>query len=180
VHLSDSLPKSAIERIDQTLEALPEEKRKVERRRRLHEWIDAGHGSCVLRHDACAQIVQNAFLHFDAQRYHLFAWVVMPNHFHVLFQPMNGWAMAKTVASWKKFTARRLKDWIRANQEICVPGNAVLPNCEGPIWHPEYWDRYIRNKKHFQDAVDYILMNPVKAGLCLKPKDWQWSSTYVQ
>jgi len=49
VHLADSLPKSAIERIDQMLEALPNEQRTIERRRRLHDWVDAGHGSCLLR-----------------------------------------------------------------------------------------------------------------------------------
>lgn len=180
VHLADSLPKLAVERIDLMIEALPEEKRKVERRKRLHEWIDAGHGSCLLRHKECAEIVQNAFLHFDRERYQLFAWVVMPNHFHVLFQPIVGWSIAKIVGSWKKFTGRRLKDWIRATQESCVPGNAVLPNCEEPLWHHEYWDRYIRNEKHFQDALDYIIRNPVKAHLCKEPEHFKWSSAYVR
>jgi len=178
VHLADSLPKSAIERIDQMIGALPDEQRAVERRRRLHEWIDAGHGACVLSHDHCAKTVQDAFLHLDGQRYRLFAWMVMPNHFHVLFQPWNGWSMAKIVASWKKFTGRQLKAWIRANQEICVPGNAALPSCESPLWHHEYWDRYIRNEKHFRDVVNYIEDNPVKAGLCKDPSQWKWSSAY--
>jgi REP element-mobilizing transposase RayT len=191
VHMADSLPKSAIARIDQKLESLPEEKWEVERRRRLHEWIDAGHGSCLLSHRECAETVQNAFLHFDGQRYRLFAWVVMPNHFHVLFQPLKGWSVAKIVGSWKKFTGRRIKDWVRATREMtpleeenraarenCVPGNAVLPNCEEPIWHHEYWDRYIRNEKHFHDAVDYIHNNPVKAGLYREPRHFTWSSAY--
>lgn len=86
--------------------------------------------------------------------------------------------MAKIVASWKKFTGRKIKDWIRANQEICVPGSAVLPNCEGPVWHHEYWDRYIRNEKHFHAALDYIHQNPVKSGLCVEPSNWKWSSAY--
>jgi REP element-mobilizing transposase RayT len=69
-------------------------------------------------------------------------------------------------------------DGKRANQEICVPGNAALPSYEGALWHPEYWDRYIRNGKHFQDAVDYNHKNPIKAGLCREPQHFEWSSAY--
>jgi hypothetical protein len=45
-----------------------------------------------------------------------------------------------------------------------------------PVWHPEYWDRFIRNERHFQQAVEYIRQNPVKAGLVRKAEDWRWSS----
>ncbi len=206
VHLVDSLPKSAIERIDQQIEALADQERLLERRKRLHDWIDAGHGSCLLREPDCAQIVEGALHHFDGERYRLFAWVVMPNHFHVLFQPMEGWSMAKIVASWKKFTATEIKKWQRANTEIRDPGNATLPSCsasesvteanaeirdpgnatlpscsasqKSPLWHPEYWDRYIRNEKHFNAVIDYIHNNPVKAGLCETPELWPFSSAY--
>lgn len=182
VHLADSLPKSAVDRIDKMIEALPDEARAVERRRRLHDWIDAGHGSCLLRELRCAQIVEDAFLHFDGERYRLFAWVIMPNHFHVLFQPLNGWTVKKVVASWKKFTATEIKKWLRTNAEIRDPGNATLPSCsesgKSPLWHPEYWDRYIRNQKHFDAVIDYIHTNPVKAHLCTAPENWPFSSAY--
>lgn len=175
VHLADSLPKSAIRRIDERIEAMPDEERAVERRKRLNELIDAGHGTCHLRETACAEIVENAFLHFDGARYRLLAWCVMPNHFHVLFQALSDWSVAKIVASWKKFTATEIKKWIRANTEIRDPGATA----KSSLWHPEYWDRYIRNEKHFNDVIDYIHMNPVKAGFCRKPADWKWSSAYA-
>ncbi|NBB78661.1 MAG: transposase [Verrucomicrobia bacterium] len=193
VHLADSLPEAAVKRIDQLIDSLPEKERQIERRRRLHEWIDAGHGSCLLREPVLAGIVEGAFHYFDDERYRLFAWVVMPNHFHVLFQPLNGWSMAEIVASWKKFTATEIKKWVRANAEIRDPGNATLPSCsasaaganaeirdpgDGPLWHPEYWDRYVRNEKHFRDVIAYIQQNPVKARLCEQPGNWQFSSAY--
>jgi REP element-mobilizing transposase RayT len=49
-----------------------------------------------------------------------------------------------------------------------------------PVWHREFWDRYIRNEKHFLQVIEYIHMNPVKAGLVLKPGDWLWSSASSQ
>ena len=175
VHLADSLPKSAIERIEDSLAGLPDDQRMVERRKRLHEWIDAGHGSCLLRHPVIAVMLQNTFLYFDGTRYRLYAWVVMPNHIHVLFEPINDWALAKIVASWKKFTARKIRDYLKeANREIGVPGNADLPS--GPVWHREYWDRYIRNERHYQQTIAYIHNNPVTSGLVDKPEAWPWSS----
>lgn len=46
--------------------------------------LDRGFGSAVLREAACAQIVVEALLHGDLDRYALHAWCVMPNHVHVL------------------------------------------------------------------------------------------------
>ena len=166
-HLADSLPKSVLARLESELKELPAEKRDVERRKRVESWIDAGHGSCVLRMPAIAEMVQGALLSFDSVRYRVMAWVVMPNHVHALFQPVNGWTVAKIVASWKKFTARRICDMKNANREIGVPRS---------VWHREYWDRYIRNERHFQQAVEYIHLNPVRAGLVERAESWRWSS----
>lgn len=185
VHLADSLPKSAIERVDQMVKAMPDRERRIKRRKRLHEWIDAGHGACYLEDAECAKVVQDAFLYFNEECYHLYAWVVMPNHFHVLFQPVNGWSMAKIVASWKRFTATEIKKVLRARQDSARqesgdPGSANL--CIGSseqLWPREYWDRYIRNEKHLRATIAYIEQNPVKAGLCSNEADWRWSSAGV-
>jgi REP element-mobilizing transposase RayT len=167
-HLADSLPKDVLLRMDEQLTALPVAKRGVETRRRIDAWIDAGHGSCVLREPEIAAMVQESFLAFDAQRYLLLAWVVMPNHVHVLFQPIGNWTVAKIVGSWKKFTARR----------ICAYWRGIGSESGGPVWHAEYWDRYIRDPRHYARAMQYIHLNPVKAGLIAKAEDWRWSSAH--
>lgn len=43
------------------------------------------------------------------------------------------------------------------------------------FWQPEYWDRFIRDEKHMANALDYIMNNPVKAGLVKVAEDWPWS-----
>ena len=148
--------------------ALPAEKRHVERRKRLETLIDAGHGSCVLRKPNIAKMVQGSLLNFDLQRYRLLAWVVMPNHVHVLFQPIDGWTVAKIVASWKKFTARRISNERRQTSEACGD----------PVWHREYWDRFIRGQTHYEQVIKYTHLNPVKAGLVVTAESWRWSSAY--
>lgn len=181
-HLADSLPKEVVERLDEELKRLPVEKQDVERRKRVEVWMDAGYGCCVLREPVIAEMVQHSFLIFDAQRYRLLAWVVMPNHIHVLFQPLNGWTVARIVASWKSFTGRRISGWMKAGNP---PGNARLQPGELDIkdvprvWHREYWDRFMRDERHFQQTVEYIYQNPVKARLVAKAEDWRWSSAYA-
>jgi len=167
-HLADSLPRTVLLGLEFEINTLPIEKRDVERRKQMDAWIDAGHGSCLLRKPAIAGIVQGSLLILDSRRYRLLAWVVMPNHVHALFQPMDGWTVAKIVASWKKFTARKICDERRNSGE--EPGS--------PVWHREYWDRYIRDRKHLEQAIEYIHLNPVKAGLVATPERWRWSSAY--
>lgn len=173
-HLADSLPQSALRRFEEELKFLPDEKRDAELRKRIDEWIDAGHGSCVLGEPLIADMVQASLLFFDAQRYRLLAWVVMPNHVHTLFQPIDGWTVAAIVASWKKFTAGRTGDhWERRPRD-----RQQSVDRPAPVWAREYWDRYIRNEQHFQGTVSYIRSNPVKAGLVSDAALWRWSSAF--
>jgi hypothetical protein len=69
--------------------------------------------------------------------------------------------MSQIVHSWKSFTANKC--------------NEVLERT-GSIWEREPFDRYIRNERHYRNAIAYIENTPVKAGLCEKPEDWRWSS----
>jgi REP element-mobilizing transposase RayT len=166
IHLADSLPKHVVKQMEQALQLIPEHERDSERRKRIEAWIDAGHGRCDLRHPDVAAMVELALLFFDQLRYRLLAWVVMPNHVHILVQPLPGWTLAAIVASWKKFTAARIADCRRHRGESIAP----------PIWHREYWDRYIRDERHYAQTIAYIHDNPVKAGLCATAHDWPWSS----
>ena len=173
-HLADSLPKEVVRRLEEEVKAFPLDKQSVELRKKIQSWMDAGHGSCVLRVPHIGRMVQESLLFFDGQRYRVIAWVVMPNHVHVLFQTLSGWPLAKIVASWKKFTARAICDYRRT--QSTVPGPATLPKDNSPVWHREHWDRFIRNESHLYQAMEYIHYNPVKAGLTACAEDWPWSS----
>src|SRR4051812_10411131 len=49
LHLADGLAKEALDRMTLEVEDLPPSKRKVELRKKVEAWADAGHGSCILR-----------------------------------------------------------------------------------------------------------------------------------
>ena len=171
MHLGDSLPVDIVKRLDDELQMLPREKQDIARRKRVDAWLDAAHGSCILRDPAAAMIVQEALFFFDGVRYQLSGWVVMPNHVHVLFTPKSGWAMAKTIWSWKKYTAARIVDYLRAKD------NSLADNER--FWHREYWDRFMRDERHFAQTMEYIHHNPVKARLVARAEEWRWSSAWT-
>jgi REP element-mobilizing transposase RayT len=106
-------------------------------------------------------MVEDALLYFDGERYRTIAWVIMPNHVHVLIETMEGYPVGQVVHSWKSYTAKQ------ANQML---------GRSGRFWFREYFDRYVRDERHFANAVQYIHDNPVKAGLAPTPEDWPFSS----
>jgi type I restriction enzyme R subunit/putative DNA methylase len=164
--LADSLPQSELKQLEQKLLLLPEIRRDIEKRKGIEQWLDAGMGCCALRNAEAASCVQNALLHFDGDRYRVLAWVIMPNHVHVLIDPAE--PISKTIQCWKSFTAR----WLLKHNERLGLG---IPDPHH-VWMREYWDRFIRDDDHLRATIDYIHRNPVKAGLCREPGDWPWSS----
>ncbi len=116
----------------------------------IDEWLDQGSGSCLLKDPANASVVADALRHFNGDRYELASFVVMPNHVHVLFRPLEGHALPEIVKSWKGFTSREINK--RAGKT-------------GALWQDEYWDRLIRHEQHFFKVAEYIRENPVKAKL---------------
>lgn len=179
-HLADSLPIEAINRMQSEASAFSSDdtKRNADFHNRIELYLNSGHGSCILRESEIAACVEETWLRFDGERYHLLEWVVMPNHCHVLIEPYEGASLAKIVLSWKNYTARYINDFldsrtpVRQNQT----GECRTGVRRSQVWAREYWDRYIRNEHHYEAVKYYIRMNPVKAGLAIKPEDWTWSS----
>ena len=138
--------------------------RAVELRKRLDRYEDAGYGNCWLGRPDVAELVQQALLHFDGERYRLLGWSIMPNHVHVLFECVAGYPLGGVVHSWKSFTAKR------AN---------LLLGQTGQFWMEDYYDRAIRDERHLELARNYIEQNPVKAGLVSTAAAWRWGSAWV-
>ncbi len=154
--LADSLPQSVLSKIEKEISSLAEEKKEIALREKYDHWLDKGLGCCALANREMAQVVQEALLHHDGDKYNLLAWSIMPNHVHVLIKTKSD--LARIVQSWKSFTGK----WAIANNKKYSLG--IDTNAE-KFWMHEYWDRFIRDEEHFNNVVRYILNNPVKAKL---------------
>jgi putative transposase len=149
--LADSLPKAVV----QALATLPDNLAQTDER------LDAGWGACWLGRSEVAQLVEEALLYFDKDRYRLLAWCIMPNHVHVVVEAVEGNRLGAIVQAWKSFTAHQANNVLRRN---------------GPFWHKDYFDRFIRDEGHLARTIDYVESNPVKAGLASTANSWSWSS----
>lgn len=108
-------------------------------------------------------MVEETLIHFDDIKYKLIAYVIMPNHVHILIKPFGDHSLSSIMHSIKSYTSHEANNILRR---------------KGFFWSKEYFDRYIRNHDHFVKTFDYIANNPVKAHLCEKYTDWRFSSSY--
>jgi putative transposase len=47
----------------------------------------------------------------------------------------------------------------------------------GHLFGDRYATRMIESEEHLEAAARYVLLNPVRAGLCRRPADWPWSGS---
>jgi REP element-mobilizing transposase RayT len=155
-HLADSFPAA----LRSEWEAMLKIEDVRERRSQLDNYLDRGQGECHLRRTDIAKIVEDALRFHHAQWYDLLAWVVMPNHIHLLVK-VSDTSLSKIVKELKRYTARE--------------ANKILRQA-GAFWTEDYFDTYMRDAAHELMVRRYIENNPVKALLVREPKEWPWSS----
>src|SRR5437867_3864944 len=156
--LADSLPLSRRSEWEHLLRIEDERVKQIQ----LEAYLDKGHGACVLRRGDVAETVERTFLFDDGHRCRLLAWVIMPNHVHLLVE-MWQTPLSKLLHSWKILSSKR--------------ANALLGR-SGQLWQEDYRDRYMRDEEHYWKTVRYIENNPVKAGLVKSPEQWRFSSAW--
>ena len=125
--------------------------------------LDLGRfGPRWLREPGVAEAVVHALHHGQEVRhfYRLLAYVVMPNHVHLLINASA--PLQKIMQTLKGFTA------FRAHQILGKRGQA--------FWQDESFDHWVRNPVELEKIRRYIEDNPVAAGLAPHPADWPWSS----
>ncbi len=125
----------------------------------------AEYGPKWLSDQRVARLVSDSILYRHGKVYTLYAFCIMPNHVHVLFRPLKGdagepYPLSAILQSLKGYTARK--------------ANIILGR-EGPFWQDESFDRVIRDDEDFIRTLEYVLNNPVKAGLVSGWEDWPWS-----
>ena len=108
-------------------------------------YLDSGLGRCVLADSSVRKTLIEAFDFFHNERYHMLAYVIMPNHVHMLIMPYEDYSLKSIMSSIKKFTARAINK---------ITGN------KGSLWEEDYFDVLIRSYNHYAGRLEYIRNNP--------------------
>jgi REP element-mobilizing transposase RayT len=126
--------------------------------------LDQGNGSCLLRSPAVAACLSEVLTHSHNKLYFMHAFVIMPNHVHLLVSLADEASLAEKVKIWKGVSANRINRIVRR---------------EGDLWQKNYFDRIVRDHGHFVRVARYIRLNPKKA--MLKPDEFLlWESAQVR
>jgi len=119
----------------------------------------AKYGPDWLKQDKAAQLVADSLHYLDEKELKLICYCIMSNHVHFIAyqfkQPVH-----KIMNSLKTYTAREI--------------NKVLNRSE-TFWQREYYDRMIRDRNDLSQKIEYVINNPVKAGLVDTWEKWKWS-----
>lgn len=117
---------------------------------RFDEWLDAGCGSCALARPEVRAEVRECILRFDGERLRVHAVVIMPNHVHMLIEPLGENKLSQLMKGIKGASARR------TNQ---------IMGTSGQFWRDESFDHIVRSDAQYHHYLDYIAQNPIKANL---------------
>jgi putative transposase len=111
----------------------------------------------IFKVDATAKLCLEIFQRYRIQGlYNLHAFVVMPDHIHLLLTT---------------------EDLPNAMKHIRGGFSHDLAS-KREVWQPRYDDREIFDEKGYLDARDYIHQNPVRAGLVANAEDYPYSSAF--
>jgi REP element-mobilizing transposase RayT len=122
---------------------------------RLQQWLDAGMGACHLRRSDVRTKVERSLLNFDGERYHIDAFVLMPNHVHAVIVPSRGYALSMILKGIKGVSANEC--------------NKLLGR-KSRFWMDESYDHIVRDANELIVFRNYISANPKKARL--KPDEY--------
>ena len=93
--------------------------------------------------------------------FYLTAWVFLPDHWHAICAPVHPTTISLAIKSVKQSSMSAI------NQQR---------GTESEFWQSRFFDRALRTVEEYNEKVEYIHLNPVKAGLARRAQDWKWSS----
>jgi putative transposase len=119
-------------------------------------------GPVYMRMPVIAQTVIASIRSGATADYRLHTWVVMPNHVHLLITPR-----IEPSVLLRRLKGASARD---ANRSLGLTGQ--------PFWQSESYDHLVRSLAEFERIEEYIVQNPVRAGLARSAVEYPWSSVF--
>lgn len=168
LRLADSLPQSKLNELREIREAFSRRHSQSlstsqlehvlrETMRKAERWLDQGYGKCWLRNQPARKMLEDRMLSSHGAACDLAAFVIMPNHGHVIVRPADpgGTPLELVLGRWKGASACEVNK---------------LFGFSGPLWQQESFDRIIRDEEHLWNCLQYLGNNPRRA--VLKPHEY--------
>ncbi|MGB5107624.1 MAG: transposase [Candidatus Zixiibacteriota bacterium] len=113
-----------------------------------------------------SRIVIKELMRLDEQELSLtYAWVLMPDHLHWIFQLTGAKSLSEIVRLLKGRSARRINQFAQSR---------------GSIWEPGYYDHGIRETEDLRGSAEYLINNPVRDGIVGELGDYPfWDASWL-
>jgi len=145
------------------------------------DWVD------VFTRNLYSDILVNSFRFCQKnQGLQIHAWVLMPNHFHMICSFLNNADPGLVIKNIKSFTALKIIDAVLNNPSESRKGwmldvferngASKLGNKRFQFWQHENHPILLDSKAIFDQRVDYLHENPMRAGFVYQPQDWLYGS----
>jgi putative transposase len=195
LRLAGALPREIIERLQARKELLLRGKRDAgisepEHRYRVHkqlfaaydQYLDQHRDICWLSDPRVAAIVRSSLYHLHGEKYVLLAYCIMRNHLHTLFLPLP------CEETGKQANEIELGETDDARGPLAVVMHSLksytsheanrLLGRSGPFWQHESYDHWVRDDDELERIVEYINLNPVRAGLAANAHEYVYGSCH--
>ena len=111
----------------------------------------------------------------------IIAYVIMPDHFHLILKTHGGLTVSKCIGNYKRITSRGITSELEkaGNKEVLssLRKNAMLePTKDSRVWEYRFDSFVITNEDTLRQKIEYIHNNPVRAGLVREATEWLYSS----
>lgn len=138
----------------------------------------------IFNDDECCSLLIDALSDTRIKNpFKLIGYVLMPDHFHLLANPV-ALKITTVVGKLKGRAASRILKFLRATNQFQTLKRLQLsrPLSSGQthaVWLQDFSSIDIWSHKFIRQKLNYIHMNPVRAGLCDHPAKWRWSSYHA-
>jgi putative transposase len=122
-------------------------------------------GKYLLHPEARALLIKHLQQARLKHRFKLLAYVIMPEHVHLVLLPPEGMKLGLVIREIKSKMAREYF----ASRTNPVAGTRVF-------WHKRCYDHNCRTPETVREKIEYCHRNPVTRGLTRDPSDYEWSS----
>ena len=122
-------------------------------------------------------IMQSLQFLTDQKKIEVYAFVLMDNHFHLIWRIKQGYKRADIQRDFLHYTAKEILRNLKAKNAVLLEKIEVnLKDRKYQVWQRNSLSIELRSESVYNQKLDYIHNNPVKAGLCSLAEDYKYSS----
>jgi putative transposase len=127
----------------------------------------------LLDNDAVRRIVLGVLdSQMTKQDGRLVGFVLMPDHVHSLVWLPRNESLPRFMKQWKQRSSRNIRKFALP----LLPSYSALMKPDDPFWQRKYYAFQIYSRQKLEEKLNYIHLNPVRAGLVDRAAEWRWSS----